>query len=519
MTLRSPMRDFVGAAIIAVLIASGALLGARQNALRDEQIGLARNAIMLFNSHAALPADVHVVVVRSTTGANEFAPVRTIPAQANRKLGGNYTASLDDKLLYDAAGTTLRSGNFAALLDDDTGRALATSRVAGTDDIAIAMTPPGRLASFPILQLIGVIVLGALLAAAGALLPRASRAWLLAASIAVIAMPLLGSHQWVAASAIAALGVVVAVLHAAGITHRWSTAMRTHRVAYRFVAPAGIAMLILVVVPFAIGIGLGFFDHAHGTWHFVGIDNFVSILSGGGHPLNDPLNFWFILGVTVLWTAVNVFLAVGVGVGLAMILLQRWMRGKKAYRMLLILPWAIPNYITALIWKGMFAGEYGAINSLLHACGLDRVSWFASWSTAFFANVATNTWLGFPFMMVVAIGALQSIPSDLYEAAAVDGATPWQRFVHITLPHLRPALGPAIALGSIWTFNMFSVIYLVSDGAPGGSTNILVTDAYRWAFERGEHYGMAAAYATLIFGLLMLWTFVRGRVLRREEAL
>jgi arabinogalactan oligomer/maltooligosaccharide transport system permease protein len=83
---------------------------------------------------------------------------------------------------------------------------------------------------------------------------------------------------------------------------------------------------------------------------------------------------------------------------------------------------------------------------------------------------------------------------------------------------LRPALGPAIALGSIWTFNMFSVIYLVSDGAPGGSTNILVTDAYRWAFERGEHYGMAAAYATLIFALLMLWTFVRGRVLRREEA-
>ncbi len=519
MTRRSPMRDFIGAAVIAVLIASGALLSARQTALHDEQLELAHNAITLFVSHAAVPADVHVVVVRSAAGATEFAPQRTIPAQANRQLGGQPTAALDDKVFYDAAGTTLRSGNFAQFIDDETGRALATSRIVGSDDVAIALTPPGRLASFPILQLLGVMVLGALLAAAGALLPRTSQAWLLAASIAVIAMPLLGSHQWAAASAIAGLGVLVAVLHAVGITQRWSNALRTHRVAYRFVAPAGIAMLILVIVPFAIGIGLGFFDHAHGTWHFVGIDNFVSILSGGGHPLNDPLNFWFILGVTVLWTAVNVFLAVGVGIGLALILSQRNMGGKKAYRMLLILPWAIPNYITALIWKGMFAGEYGAINSLLHACGLDRVSWFASWSTAFFANVATNTWLGFPFMMVVAIGALQSIPSDLYEAAAVDGATPWQRFVHITLPHLRPAMGPAIALGSIWTFNMFSVIYLVSDGAPGGSTNILVTDAYRWAFERGERYGMAAAYATLIFGLLMLWTFVRGRVLRREEPL
>ena len=127
------------------------------------------------------------------------------------------------------------------------------------------------------------------------------------------------------------------------------------------------------------------------------------------------------------------------------------------------------------------------------------MSWFSSWATAFSANVITNTWLGFPFMMVVALGALESIPTELYEAASVDGASAWQRFRHITLPHLRPALGPAIALGSIWTFNMFNVIFLVSGGKPGGSTNILVTDAYRWAFERGERYGMAAAYATIIF--------------------
>jgi arabinogalactan oligomer/maltooligosaccharide transport system permease protein len=119
-------------------------------------------------------------------------------------------------------------------------------------------------------------------------------------------------------------------------------------------------------------------------------------------------------------------------------------------------------------------------------------------------------------MMVVALGALESIPRELYEAASVDGASAWQRFRHITLPHLRPALGPAIALGSIWTFNMFNVIFLVSGGEPGGSTNILVTDAYRLAFE-DERYGMAAAYAAIIFLILLLWTVFGTRVVRGKE--
>jgi ABC-type sugar transport system permease subunit len=518
MMSRSVLRDFIAAAVIAVIIASVALLSSRRNALRLEQVELAQQSIELYKQGRALPADVLLAVVHSTTGQFQFAPVRTVVNDRNRELGRSLTLNTnpDDKLLYDVTSTTLQHGDMGRLLDDDSGRALATHRTSN-GDVAIVLTPIGRLAAFPWLQLLGVVALGALVAAAAARTSnRLNCAMLVAASIAIIAMPLIGAAQPIAIVAILVLAVTTALAHGVGVTTRARQAVSNHRIAYRFVAPAAIAMLILVVVPFTIGIGLGFFDHAQGTWHFVGLKNFASILSGGGHPLIDPLNFWFVLGVTVLWTAVNVVLAVAIGVTLAMILSQRWMRGKKAYRMLLILPWAIPNYITALIWKGMFAGEYGAINSLLHACGLDRVSWFSSWATAFFANVATNTWLGFPFMMVVAIGALQSIPGDLYEAAAVDGASPWQRFIHITLPHLRPALGPAIALGSIWTFNMFSVIYLVSDGAPGGSTNILVTDAYRWAFERGGRYGMAAAYATLIFGLLMLWTYVRGRAGKRS---
>src|SRR5690606_29566297 len=104
----------------------------------------------------------------------------------------------------------------------------------------------------------------------------------------------------------------------------------------------------------------------------------------------------------------------------------------------------------------------------------------------------------FPFMMVTILGALQAIPKDLYDAAWVDGASTWQRFRHVTLPLVGPALVPAIVLGTIWTFNMFNVVFLVSEGQPEGATDILVTEAYRWAFARNGRFGYAAAYSVII---------------------
>ncbi len=115
-------------------------------------------------------------------------------------------------------------------------------------------------------------------------------------------------------------------------------------------------------------------------------------------------------------------------------------------------------------------------------------------------------------MMVVVLGALQSIPRDLEEAAALDGASAWQRFRHVTFPMVLPVLTPAIVLGSVWTFNQFNIIYLVSAGEPDGSTEILVTEAYRWAFTRGHRYGYAAAYALLIFGTLIAYGSATARL-------
>lgn len=318
-------------------------------------------------------------------------------------------------------------------------------------------------------------------------------------------------RPWIAVGVLALLGALAWIVREArgAPIGRWAFA-------YAWVAPSFSAMILLVVLPFVVGASVSLFEYSEQEWTFVGMANFLDIVLARDFPLTSPLSFWSTLVVTVLWTLANVVLHVGIGVALAMMLREPWVRMRGVFRALLILPWAIPSYITALVWKGMFHRQFGAINGLLAMFGIEPVSWFSKWSTAFAANVTTNTWLGFPFMMVVTLGALQAIPRDLEEAAEVDGATGWQRFRHVTLPLLKPALLPAVILGSVWTFNMFNVIYLVSAGEPDGSTDILVSQAYRWAFTRGHRYGYAAAYAVLIFGVLLLYGRVANRLAGRK---
>ena len=511
--LRRQLRDFAAAAVVAVLFASCAFVAVRNSDLAEHQLDLASRSVdQLIAGGEALPTVTGALVAPAT-------PSVAHPYLRHRQLrtpSGWRDLQPSEKWMYDAVTRFDREGAFTELVPDGTGRAIAVR--AAEETTAIAITSPTTPAPYPLLVMIGVLGLGLALTAAGSLLGGRGANLGALAGIAALAVPTALWHAWIATTAIALVAAGVTLAQHARLTDRLSDGLVRHRTALGFLMPAMLAMFVLVAAPFLIGIVLGFYDHSHNTWTFVGLSNFGEILSGGGKQLDDPLNFWFILGVTVLWTLANVLLHVTIGVALALVLSRTWLRGKGIFRMLLILPWAIPNYITALMWHGMFQGEYGAVNSILHHAGLSGVSWFSSWATAFSANVITNTWLGFPFMMVVALGALESIPKELYEAASVDGASAWQRFRHITLPHLRPALGPAVALGSIWTFNMFNVIFLVSGGAPGGSTNILVTDAFRWAFERGERYGMAAAEATIIFLILLLWTVFGNRIVKSKDA-
>ncbi|RME45508.1 MAG: sugar ABC transporter permease [Caldilineae bacterium] len=220
-------------------------------------------------------------------------------------------------------------------------------------------------------------------------------------------------------------------------------------------------------------------------------------------PVLKQARFFPVFFRTLLWTFVNVFFHVTGGLGLA-ILLNRPMRGRGLYRTLLILPWAIPQPIVALAWRGEFHYEYGFLNIMLTRLGLEPIKWLTDPFWNFVAMVMVNVWLGIPFMMVILLGGLQSISSEYYEAAEIDGASGWQQFRNITLPLLRPVMTPAIILGTIWTFNNFNVPFFINQFELETS-DILVTALFRAAFQYNR-YGFAAAFAFVIFLILLLYS-------------
>ncbi len=217
-----------------------------------------------------------------------------------------------------------------------------------------------------------------------------------------------------------------------------------------------------------------------------------------------------LMRTTIAWTSLNVIFHLIMGMMLALMLNRPGLRLRGLYRAIIILPWAIPQPIIALAWKGEFHYQYGFVNTLLTTIGLDRVNWLYTPTPAFIAVTFVNIWLGIPFYMVTLLGGLQSIAGEYYEAAEIDGANPWQRFRHVTIPLIRPVAVPIVTLDVIWTFNNFNVIYLITKGEPNESTNILVTALYNAAFgENGQvQLGFAAAFSLVIFAILFLFASV-----------
>ena len=278
--------------------------------------------------------------------------------------------------------------------------------------------------------------------------------------------------------------------------------------------PMVVLVLAVVAYPFFFNVILSLSNmnlfHIR-DWEVIGFQQYVEVF-------REP-RFWEILLKTIIWTLTNIVFHVTVGVLLAVLLNQTFVVGKPAWRILLILPWALPQYITALTWRGMFNYEYGAINLVLTKyMQLPAVEWLTSPFEAFLAAILTNIWLGFPFMMVVALGGLQSIPGELYEAADADGATAWHKFWHITLPLLRPVMIPAITLGVVWTFNNINVMWLVSNGGePNDQTHILVSFVYEAAFS-AYRFGWAAALSMVIFAILLGFTTIFLNKTKAAEA-
>lgn len=301
---------------------------------------------------------------------------------------------------------------------------------------------------------------------------------------------------------------------------------RRNRVAYLFVMPSVLCIFAVIVFPFFYNIVLSLSNMSLANfrdWRVVGLQNYTEVFT-------DP-KIWAVFFKTIIWTAVNVAFHVGLGVLLA-VTLNGPVRGKAIYRILLIIPWAVPAYITALSWRGMFDYEYGAVNLILTDVAkfppaawllqllnlTPPVNWLGDVSHAFQACIVANVWLGFPFMMVIALGGMQGIPFELYEAARIDRASRWQQFWHITLPLLKPVLLPAVTLGTIWTFNNLNVIWLVSNGGePQDATHILVSYVYKAVFNL-YRYGYGAALSMVIFFVLLVFSVVFLRKTRATES-
>jgi ABC-type sugar transport system permease subunit len=393
--------------------------------------------------------------------------------------------------------------------------------------------------------------------------------------------------------------------------------VRASGIPWLFIAPSFIIMLLITFLPQGYQIIVAFLDFTTRNLganlfdaKFVGIENFKQVLSDG---LNIPnYNFFPLLGFNISWTIINVFFHASIGLGVALALNAKHVLGRRVYRALFVRPWALPPYVSGLIWNNLWQENSGGINLLaesvngkfganlptstawltdlnspidlrnimpyaiiiactLAAFWLARRTWqlglttehghldvsrtvfsiggfiillFAASGTlidvvangsqasnpaiqmfdrsgapvlAFYSVLIANIWLGWPFMMVVATGALQSIPPDLYEAAEVDGATKWKQFTNITLPLLRPAMVPAIMLGTIWTFNQFNVIFFITAGGPRNQTDLLITQSYK-LIQQEQLYGSAAAFSIVVFFVLLMLTLLNNWVTRATRS-
>lgn len=229
-----------------------------------------------------------------------------------------------------------------------------------------------------------------------------------------------------------------------------------------------------------------------------------------------------------IWNLTFAFLSVaitfGIGVFLASVLQWKALRGRALYRTLLILPYAIPAFIPILVFKGLFNEGYGEINLILSSLFGIAPKWFTDPALARAMILIVNTWLGYPYMMIISSGMLQAVPDELYEATAIDGAGPWTNFWKITLPQIMPPLFPLLIASFAFNFNNFSLIYLLTGGKPdivgsatvAGTTDLLVSYTFRMAFkDSSARFGFASAVATLLFLVVAVLAWQQLRFSRR----
>ncbi|MBF0786877.1 MULTISPECIES: carbohydrate ABC transporter permease [unclassified Streptococcus] len=280
---------------------------------------------------------------------------------------------------------------------------------------------------------------------------------------------------------------------------------------WMFVLPAMIIVGLLFIYPFFSSIFYSFTNKnlIMPNYKFVGFDNYIAVLK-------DP-NFFNAFFNSLKWTIISLAGQVLVGFVLALSL-HRVKRFKKVYRTLLIVPWAFPTIVIAFSWQWILNGVYGYLPNMIVKLGLMEMapSFLTDSTWAFICLVFINVWFGAPMIMVNVLSALQTVPQEQFEAARIDGASPWQVFRFITFPHIKVVIGLLVVLRTVWIFNNFDIIYLITGGGPSNATMTLPIFAYNLGWGT-KLLGRASAVTVLLFLFLLTVCFVYFKVISKWE--
>ena len=269
---------------------------------------------------------------------------------------------------------------------------------------------------------------------------------------------------------------------------------------YLFCGPALIVLLLMVVYPMVYGIVISFFDtNLVNKFKVVNIKWYRKILS-------DP-SFYASLWRTFFFAVLSVAGRTILAIVFSNILVKETLPCKKLFRSILVLPWFFPDVVIGILWKWLYDANFGLFNYVLKSLHLvnGNIEWLSNTHTVMLAVVAVSIWKGFPFMMIMLLAALGTIPKDLYEAADLDGCNGFQQFAHVTLPGIFPVLSTTIMLEFMWCFKHFTIIWNLTNGGPVDATTVVSIDIYKVGFQY-LRYGESAARAVLVFIIIIVMT-------------
>ena len=276
---------------------------------------------------------------------------------------------------------------------------------------------------------------------------------------------------------------------------------------FLFALPALIVLMMLIAYPVTY---TGILSVTNQQEEFVGLQNFRDVL----RPRVTTQALWN----TLWWVFGSIFFQVIFGVAAAILLNQNF-RGRAVVRSIALIPWVVPGIVAATTWAWMFHTEFGIINYMLTGAGVleEPIGWLITGNTVLPAMIAINIWKLFPFVAIMVLAGLQSIPQELFEAAKVDGASYWEEVRHIMLPQIRPVVTAVTLLLVIWALNAITIIYAITSGGPANKTLITPIQIFRLAFESSA-FNQSAALAVMFFGVVMLIVFIYIKSLATESS-